>query len=95
MVYMMYDPNIAFPILFLITMNIIYPAYLFVFSKFLFGYYRYNFKLEQIVVAIEAFTAFLNTGFILVQLFQNTASKPNILLLFWCVAGLLIALGVA
>ena len=45
MLYMMYDPTISFPILFLIVMNISYPAYLLVFSKFLFKYYRYNFKL--------------------------------------------------
>ena len=45
MTYLMYDPTISFPILFLIVMNISYPAYLFVFSRFLFGYYRYNFRL--------------------------------------------------
>lgn len=45
MIYFMYDPTVSFSILFLIIMNALYSTYLLVFSKFLFGYYRYNFKL--------------------------------------------------
>ena len=45
MLFIMYDPTISYPILFMIVMNVTYPVYLLVFSKFLFGFYRYNFKL--------------------------------------------------
>ena len=47
MIYMMYDPQFNFPVLFLVVMNLAYFGYLIVFSKFLFSFYRYNFKLDQ------------------------------------------------
>ena len=45
MIYMMYDPIFGYPVLFFIVMNASYAGYLAVFSKFLFSFYRYNFKL--------------------------------------------------
>jgi hypothetical protein len=51
MLYFSYDPYLAYPVLFLITMNGSYAGYIAVF-RFLFPFYRYNFHLEKIIFFI-------------------------------------------
>lgn len=71
MIYILYDPIFEYPVLFLILMNVSYSGYLAFFSKFLFGFYRYNFRLEKIIIAIEFFVCLFNFHFVLIYVFQN------------------------
>lgn len=64
-------------------MNIAYLGYLAVFSKFLFSFYRYNFKLEKINIGIEFFVCLFNIHFIVVYVFQEEHGQPNLLSIAW------------
>lgn len=64
MFYLSYDPYLAYPVLFLITMNASYGGYIAVF-RFFFPFYRYNFHLEKIVFFIEAMTLLVNVCFVI------------------------------
>jgi hypothetical protein len=73
-------------------MNIAYLGYLVFFSKFLFKFYRYNFRLEKINIAIEFFVCLFNIHFILVYVFQDQDGQPNLLTLAWAAMSFLFSI---
>ena len=78
-------------VLFLIIMNVAYSEYMAVFSKFLFSFYRYNFRLEKILTGIEFFVT-TPTSSLSLSFFQDPAFEPSLLMLAWAIMSLLLSL---
>jgi hypothetical protein len=92
MIFIMYDPLFQYSVLFLIVMNVAYLGCLAFFSRLLFGFYRYNFRLEKIITGIEVFVCLFNFHFILLYILQEHNGTPNLLFLSWAGMSVLVSI---
>jgi hypothetical protein len=90
--YLIYDPKLEYPILFLIMINGAYLAYLALFKIFL-PFYRYNFILEKFIFFMESLTSLVNLSFLIVYTSSNLEKfenkDNNAFLILWFISSFL------
>lgn len=83
--YFAYDPQLEYPVLFLIMMNGCFIGYVALF-RIIFSYYRYNFDLDKFIHFIEDMVLLTNICFVAIYAIDKglaTSRANTIILVLW------------